>query len=29
VRRISERFDIDLDDPQERLVTWLELRLRA
>jgi sugar diacid utilization regulator len=29
VRRISERFEIDLDDPQERLVTWLELRLRA
>lgn len=29
VRRISERFEIDLDDPHVRLVTWLELRLRA
>ena len=29
VRRISDRFEIDLDDPHVRLATWLELRLRA
>ncbi|RKT79357.1 DNA-binding PucR family transcriptional regulator [Terracoccus luteus] len=29
VRRITERFGIDLADPHVRLVTWLELRLRS
>ena len=29
IRTIGERFGIDLGDPYVRLVTWLELRLRA
>ncbi len=28
IRRATERFGIDLEDPNVRLVTWLELRLR-
>jgi hypothetical protein len=25
MRRLVERFGIDIDDPQRRLVTWLQL----
>lgn len=28
IRRIQQLFEIDLDDPDTRLVTWLQLRLR-
>jgi hypothetical protein len=28
IRRIQELFDLDLNDPETRLVTWLQLRLR-
>ena len=27
IRRLEELFDLDLDDPDERLVAWLQLRL--
>ncbi|MFJ2647649.1 PucR family transcriptional regulator [Streptomyces sp. NPDC087420] len=27
IRRVQELFDLDLDDPDTRLVTWLQLRL--
>jgi DNA-binding PucR family transcriptional regulator len=27
IRRIQELFDLDLDDPDTRLVVWLQLRL--
>lgn len=29
VRRLAELFDLDLDDPELRLVLWLQLRLAA
>ena len=29
IRRLQELFDLDLDDPDIRLVTWLQLRLSA
>lgn len=29
MRRIVEQFGVDLDDPQQRLVLWLQLRARA
>jgi DNA-binding PucR family transcriptional regulator len=29
IRRLQELFDLDLEDPDTRLVTWLQLRLAA
>jgi DNA-binding PucR family transcriptional regulator len=29
MRRVRELFDLDLDDPDVRLITWLQLRTRA